>query len=148
MPHELFVRRLHQMLSVEERLADELLPRFYDDVHAIDLKYGLERHLFETRQHVMTVRTILHLLGERQDPVESPAFVVGPGATELELCGQLAQIEHFEIASYTFLRTLANALGYDDIGIRLTEVLEQEEYALELVQKATAKLLAESVANP
>jgi ferritin-like metal-binding protein YciE len=146
-PHELLVERLHQMLWVEERLAEDLLPTVYDRVHAIDLKYGVERHLFETRQHVMTVRTILNLLGERQDPVESTAFVVTLGTTELELCEQLAQIEHFEAAAYTFLRTLANALGYDDIGIRLTEVIEQEEYALELVQKATAKLLAENVAN-
>lgn len=31
--------------------------------------------------------------------------------------------------------------------MRLTEVIEQEQYALELVQKETAKLLAEHVAN-
>jgi ferritin-like metal-binding protein YciE len=145
--HELFLQRLHQMLWVEERLADELLPLFYDDVHAIDLKHGIERHLLETWQHVMSVRTILNLLGERQVGLAEPALHVEPGTTDVEHCLTLARIEHFEIASYTSLRSLANALGHEDIAMRLTEILEQEEYALELVQKATAKILAETVAT-
>jgi ferritin-like metal-binding protein YciE len=69
------------------------------------------------------------------------------GDGDLELCELLARTEYLEIASYTFLRSLANALGEDDIGTRLTEILEQEEYALELVHKATAKILAETVTN-
>jgi ferritin-like metal-binding protein YciE len=59
----------------------------------------------------------------------------------------LAKVEHLEIAAYTWLRSAANALGEEDVGMRLTEVVEQEQYALELVQKETAKLLAENVAN-
>jgi ferritin-like metal-binding protein YciE len=144
---ELFVDRLRRMLWVEERLADEILPNAYDRARAVDLKEGVERHLLETRQHVMAVRTILHLLGERQEGREQPAFHVEPAGSDLELAEQLARTEHFEIGAYTFLRSLASSLDEEDIAIRLTEVLEQEQYALELVQKATAKLLAESVSN-
>jgi ferritin-like metal-binding protein YciE len=144
---ELFVDGLHRALWVEERLADEILPQAYDRAGAVDLKEGVERHLLETRQHVMAVRTILRLLGERQDGLEEPGLHVGLDGGDLELAGELARAEHFEIASYTFLRSLASALGEEDIAVRLTEILEQEEYALELVQKATAKLLAERVTN-
>jgi ferritin-like metal-binding protein YciE len=142
---ELFVDRLHRMLWVERRLHDEVLPGVYEKARALDLRYAVERHLLETEQHVLTVRTILYLLDERQDGIEEPALHVELGDSDLELCALVARTEHFEIASYTFLRSLANAVGHEDIGIRLTEVIEQEEYALELVQKATAKVLAETV---
>ena len=147
---EFFVHRLRQMLWVEERLADELLPRCSEQVGSTDLKVGIERHQLETRQHVLTVRTILNQLGHTQEAIESPvlfALEADFGETDLEIADLLAKGEHFEIAAYTTLRSLANALGEEDISIRLTEILEQEQYALELVHKATAKLLAEQVAN-
>lgn len=147
---EAFLRRLHQMLWVEQTLADEILPLVYERVHAVGLKYGVERHQGETKQHVMTVRTCLNLIGERQDGSESAALLglreeLGEG--DLELADFLAKAEHLEIAAYTWLRSTANALGEADVAMHLTEVLEQEQYALELVQKETAKLLAEHVAN-
>jgi ferritin-like metal-binding protein YciE len=144
---ELLVDRLRRMLWVEERLYDEVLPAALERARASDLQYGIERHILETKEHVLAVRTILNLLGEKQVAVEEPALHVEPAATDLELCALLARTEHLEIASYTFLRSLANALGEEDIGIRLTEILEQEEYALELVHKATLKILAETVTN-
>ena len=144
----LFVERLHRMLWVEETLARDLLPLVLARAHAIDLQYCVERHVLETQEHVLAVRTILRLLGERQEGVEDPVLVVlrrELGETDLELADLLAKGEHLEIAAYTALRSLANALGEEDIGIRLTEILEQEQYALELVEKATAKILAEAV---
>ena len=147
---EPFVRRLHQMLWVEQTLVDELLPLVHRRVEAVGLADGVERHRLETKQHVMTVRTCLNLIGERQDGVESPALVglrAELGESDLELADFLAKAEHLEIAAYTWLRSAANALGEEDVAIRLTEVLEQEQYALELVEKETAKLLAERVAH-
>lgn len=142
---ELLLDRLRRMLWVEERLHDELLPAALERAHATDLRNGIERHILETSEHVLAVRTILNLLGEKQVAVEEPALHVELGGTDLELGALLARIEHLEIASYAFLRSLANALGEEDIGVRLTEILEQEEYALELVENATAKILAETV---
>jgi hypothetical protein len=40
---------------------------------------------------------------------------------------------------------VAESAGEEAIGIRLREVLEQEEFALEQVEGAMAKLLAEKV---
>jgi ferritin-like metal-binding protein YciE len=142
---DLLVDRLRRMLWVEETLARDVLPLALERAHAADLRYGVERHILETKEHALTVRTILHLLGERQEGTEEPALHAELGDSDLELCAALTRTEHLEIASYTFLRSLANALGEEDIGLRLTEILEQEEYALELVEKATAKILAETV---
>ena len=142
---DLLVDRLRRMLWVEETLARDVLPLALERAHAADLRYGVERHILETKEHALTVRTILHLLGERQEGTEERALHVELGDSDLELCAALTRTEHLEIASYTFLRSLANALGEEDIGLRLTEILEQEEYALELVEKAAAKILAETV---
>lgn len=142
---DLLVERLRRMLWVEQRLERELLPLAYERARASDLEHGIERHRLETKEHVVAVRTILNLLGEKQYAVEEPALYLGPAETDLELCELLARTEHLEIASYTFLRSLANALGEEDIGVRLTEILEQEQYALELVHRATAKILAETL---
>jgi ferritin-like metal-binding protein YciE len=161
-PHELFVHRLQTMLWVEETLANEILPMLRDHVHGTGLLYGLERHEPETRQHALTVRGILHLIGERGEPSKSPALL-GLKAEHDELmkaidldrhavsdlmhAGVIAQSEHLEIAAYTELRSLANALGQEDLALRLQEILEQEQHALELVEKELAKLLAEEVEN-
>jgi ferritin-like metal-binding protein YciE len=96
----------------------------------------------------LTVRVCLNAVGARQDAVEDPVLVAlahEPAQGDLAIAGLLARNEHLEIASYTWLRSTANALGEEDVGVLLTEVLEQEEYALELVHKATAKILAETV---
>ena len=138
------------MLFVEQTLADEILPLVHERVHAVGLKDGVERHRGETKQHVMTVRSCLNLIGERQDGIESPALLglrEELGESDLELADFLSKGEHLEIAAYTWLRSTANALGEEDIAMRLTEILEQEQYALELVQKETAKLLAETVSS-
>lgn len=160
--HELFVHRLQTMLWVEETLAREILPMLRDHVHSTGLVYGLERHELETKQHALEVRGILHLVGARGEPQESEALLglkaehdrlmgeVDPGrhaVSDLMHAGVIAQNEHLEIAAYTELRSLANALGEEDVAMRLQEILEQEQYALELVEKELAKLLAEHVAN-
>jgi ferritin-like metal-binding protein YciE len=56
-----------------------------------------------------------------------------------------AATEHLELAAYESLASLAEALGEESVAIRLREVMEQEEFALEQVESATAKLLAEKV---
>jgi ferritin-like metal-binding protein YciE len=148
----LFVRRLRTMLFVEETLANEVLPLFREHVHGSDLQHGLDRHLLETKAHAVAVRSLLHDLGFAAEPVEDPVLL-GLMAEHDRLmqlypndamhAGLIAQGEHLEIAAYTWLRSTANALGEEDLALRLQEILEQEEYALELAEKALAKHLAE-----
>jgi ferritin-like metal-binding protein YciE len=159
-PRELLAARLRQMLWVELQLAGEVQPELAEQAHAIDLKRGFERHLLETKRHVSTLREVLHELEVPAEPEESPALQ-GLRKEHEQLVKQVpeddrllvdlahaqaaAMTEHVEMAAYESLAALAEALGEEAIGIRLREVMEQEELALELVEKATAKLLAESV---
>jgi ferritin-like metal-binding protein YciE len=143
-----FVQRLQTMLWIEETLAADVLPLLRANAASTDLHYGLDRHQLETKQHALTVRTILTLLGERHDP--QPTGDLAPPDLEhgdFGIAESIAKTEHLEIAAYTALRSLANALGEEEIAGRLQEILEQEQYALELAEKATAKFLAEHVTN-
>ena len=159
-PQDLFVHRLRTMLWVEQRLADELLPAIYDDVDSLDLKYAVERHLFETQDHVRTLERILHLLGGPGRPEESSALLglkaehddlmklVDPDRAEvadLVHVDALTAGEHLEIAAYTSLVATAQALGEEEVAIMLEEIREQEEHALEVVTRAGVKLLAQRV---
>jgi ferritin-like metal-binding protein YciE len=159
-PRELLAACLRQMLWIERQLADDVLPRLSEQAHAPDLRRGFERHLLETESHVATVRDVLDDLHASIRPEESPAFrglvaeheqLVGRVAEDDHLLTDLAHAvaalatEHLELATYETLVSLAESLGEEEAGIRLREVMEQEEFALEQVEGALAKLLAEKV---
>ena len=159
-PRELLAVRLRTMLWTELKLAEEVLPELLEQARSTDLRYGFERHLVETRGHVDTIRDVLRELQVPAEPAESPALaglvseheqLLGQVSGEGHLLADLAHAqaaaatEHLELASYDSLTSLAEALGEEEIAIRLREVMEQEELALELVDRAQAKLLAEKV---
>ena len=159
-PRDLLAARLRQMLWVELRLSEEVLPELREQAHAIDLQYGFERHLLETEGHVGTLREVLHELQVPAEPEESPAFKGlvnehellvkqvsegGPLLSDLVHAQAAAMTEHLEMAAYQSLASLAETLGEETIAIRLRELMEQEELALEQLERATAKLLAEKV---
>jgi ferritin-like metal-binding protein YciE len=159
-PRELLAACLRQMLWIEGRLAEDVLPRLSLEAHTLDLRVSFGRHLLETEGHVEAVRDVLDDLQVPAVPEESPGFrgllaeheqLVGRVAEDDHLLCDLAHAvaalatEHLELATYESLVSLAESLGEEEIGIRLREVMEQEEFALEQVEGAMAKLLAEKV---
>jgi len=161
-PRELLAACLRQMLWIERQLADDVLPRLREQAHAPDLRAGFDRHLLETESHVSTVRDVLGDLHVPAMAKESPGFrglvkeheqLVGrvaegdPVLTDLAHAVAALATEHLELATYESLVSLAESLGEEEVGIRLREVMEQEEFALEQVERAMAKLLAEKVAS-
>jgi ferritin-like metal-binding protein YciE len=159
-PRELLAAYLRQMLWIERQLADDVLPRLSEAAHSPDLRRGFNRHLLETEGHVAVVRDVLGDLHVPDVPQESPGFrglveeheqLVGRVAEDDHLLADLAHAvaalatEHLELATYESLVSLAESIGEEEVGIRLREVMEQEEFALEQVEGAMAKLLAEKV---
>ncbi|HEY3578625.1 MAG TPA: DUF892 family protein [Gaiellaceae bacterium] len=159
-PRELLGARLRQMLWIERRLAYDVLPRLREQAHAPDLRAAFDRHLVETKSHAATVRDVLGDLYVSVEPEESPSFrgllaehdqLTGRIAEDDHLLNDLAHAvaalatEHLELATYESLVSLAESLGEEEVGIRLRALLEQEELALEQVESAMAKLLAEQV---
>ena len=157
-PRELLAACLRQMLWVEQQLAHRVLPELSERVHSTDLKRRFDRHRLETEGHVRTVRGVLDDLDLPAEPEESPAFrglvaeheqlarrCESPVMCDLAHAVAALAAEHLELATYEALVSVAESVGEEEIGIRLREVLEQEEFALEQVEGAMAKLLAEKV---
>lgn len=159
-PRELLAAYLRQMLWIERQLAWHVLPHLSEQAHAPDLRAGFGRHLLETKTHAETVRDLLGDLRIPADAEESPGFrglmaeheqLVRRVAEDDHLLADLAHsvaalaTEHLELATYEALVSLAESLGEEEVAIRLREVMEQEEIALEQVERAMAKLLAEKV---
>ncbi|HZR94174.1 MAG TPA: DUF892 family protein [Gaiellaceae bacterium] len=159
-PQELFAHRLRSTLWIEQTLVDEILPTMGGHVHSIDLKYAIEHHTFETQHHVRTLQSVLHRLGESAEAEPSPALLglradhdammnridlSRHDVVDLMHGEMIAATEHHEMAVYESLVATANALGEEEIATMLEEIREQEEHALEVVTRATAKLLAEKV---
>jgi ferritin-like metal-binding protein YciE len=159
--HELFAHQLRTMLWVELTLDDEVLPELFELVHAVDLKWNVEHHMHETRGHVRNIRRVLALVGEPDDPQETPALLAlkqehasllksvpedRDDLRDLVHADAIMRTEHYEVAAYNGLVHLAKALGLDlDAVTLLRQNMGQDAHALEQVEHATAKLLAEKV---
>jgi ferritin-like metal-binding protein YciE len=157
-PRELLAACLRQMLWIEQQLAEKVLPELSKQVHSADLKRGFDRHRLETEGHVRTVRDVLGDLRLPSEPEESPALrgliaeheqlasrCESPLMCDLAHAVAALAAEHLELATYEALVSVAESAGEEEVGIRLREVLEQEEFALEQVEGAMSKLLAEKV---
>ena len=64
---ELFLHELGDILYVERALVDEALPKLIGEVQDEEFRDGLEKHLKQTRQHVVNVESVFESLGEEPE---------------------------------------------------------------------------------
>ena len=158
-PRELFLHELGDVLYAERTLV-KALPTLQEEASDEELALGFEEHLEETRQHVKNVEQAFEQLGEKPTAEKCPGidgikkehddFVAKetPSQDVLDsfLTGAGSRTEHYEIAAYQGLVTMATAMGETEVAELLTENLEQEKVALEKLQ-AIAKRLAQEGAK-
>ena len=154
-PRELFLHELGDVLYAERTLV-KALPKLQEEASDEELAQGFGDHLEETRQHVKNVEQAFQALGEEAKAEKCPGiegikqehddFVANesPSQEVLDafLTGAGARTEHYEIAAYEGLVTMADAMGEDDVATLLRENLEEEKAALRKMQ-AIGKRLAE-----
>jgi ferritin-like metal-binding protein YciE len=154
-PRELFLHELGDVLYAERTLV-KALPKLQEEASDEELAQGFGDHLEETRQHVKNVEQAFQALGEEAKAEKCPGiegikkehddFVANesPSQEVLDafLTGAGARTEHYEIAAYEGLVTMADAMGEDDVATLLRNNLEEEKVALRKMQ-AIGKRLAE-----
>ncbi len=158
-PRDLFVHELGDILYVERKLADEVLPKLINEVGDEAFKSALGSHLEQTKQHVSNVENVFQILGEEPHEEECIGFE-GLKKEHDELLrqassslidsidlGAAARTENYEIAAYEGLRRMAKGLGEDDAVTLLDENLAQEKEALREVEKITTRLSNEIFAG-
>lgn len=152
-PRELFLHELGDVLYAERTLV-KALPKLEQEAADEELAKGFGDHLEETKQHVKNVEQAFEELGETVKAEKCPGiegikkehddFVANesPSQEVLDafLTGAGARAEHYEIAAYEGLVTMAEAMGEERVAELLTENLEQEKKALGKMQSIGKRL--------
>jgi ferritin-like metal-binding protein YciE len=158
-PRNLFLHELGDVLYAERTLV-KTLPKLQEEASDEELALGFEEHLDETGQHVKNVELAFEKLGEKPTAEKCPGIEgikrehdeflskESPSQDVLDsfLTGAGARTEHYEIAAYEGLVTMAEAMGETEVVELLTENLEQEKTALEKL-KAIGTRLAQNGAK-
>src|SRR5512132_3581722 len=133
-PRELFLHELGDVLYAERTLV-KALPKLQEEASDEELAQGFGDHLEETRQHVKNVEQAFQALGEEAKAEKCPGiegikqehddFVANesPSQEVLDafLTGAGARTEHYEIAAYEGLVTMADAMGEDEVASLLSK---------------------------
>jgi ferritin-like metal-binding protein YciE len=152
-PRELFLHELGDLLFAENTLI-KALPKLAKEASDTELQKGFEAHLEETKQHAANLKQVFEVIGEPAKAEKCPAIEgitkehdefmseenPSPAICDMFLTGSGARAEHYEIAAYTGLITMAQALGEKDAVPLLQENLKQEEAALAKLEKAAKRL--------
>ena len=145
-PRDLFLHELGDILYVEKKLVNEVLPTLIGQVQDTKFRKGLEKHLKETRGHVDNVEQVFDELGESPKTEECIGFeglkkeqekLVAESSEDLiDLVntGAAARTEHYEIAAYSGLIEMARALGEQNAVPLLDENLKREKETLRQVE--------------
>jgi ferritin-like metal-binding protein YciE len=158
-PQELFLHELGDILGAE-KLILKMLPKLASEASDRELKAGFKRHEKETREQIKNIEQAFKSLRKRVKAENCPAaqglkkehddFMrqekPEQDVANAFLTGAGARTEHYEIAAYTGLVTMARAMGEREATRLLNANLQQEKKMLQDVDKI-AKRLAEAGAK-
>lgn len=152
---DLFLDELKDAYDFEHQLLDAL-PKMAEKARDEKLQKGFEQHLEETRGQVKRLEEVFASLGEEPERktckgmkglLKEGEEVLGArgdeNAIDAALIGAAQRVEHYEMAAYGTLRSLAQALGHPREAKTLQRILDQEGKTDEKLTK-----LAESRVNP
>lgn len=155
-PRELFMHELGDILYAENMLL-KALPKMAKEASDDELRAGFTEHLEETRGQVDRLKKAFEALGEKAKAEQCPGIegiieehdefmeenAPSPEVRDIFLTGSGARAEHYEIAAYSGLITLARALKEREVVELLTENLREEKEALKTLEKAARRLSKE-----
>jgi len=135
---DLFSHQLEDLYDAELQLT-EALPKMADAATASDLRNAFNTHLMETRDHVKRLEQVFQKLGKSPKRQTCPAMkglikegsetisaTGDPSVKDAALIASAQRVEHYEIAAYGTLRTLARQTGLNDVASLLQKTLDEE----------------------
>ena len=136
---DLFIEELQDIYSAEKQ-AVRAYPRLVKSVESDELKQALQTHLEETKEQVSRLERIFELLEAKPgrktcdgmkgllEEAAQHAQEIEPGPVlDAALIGALQRVEHYEIAAYGTVATLAEAMGQKEVHSLLGETLDEEK---------------------
>ena len=138
--NELFVDELKDIYWAEKHLA-KALPKMAKAATSEELRAAIETHKQETDNHVARLESVFEAIGEKAAGKKCEAMegLIKEGESIIEdteddsitrdagLISAAQKVEHYEIASYGTLKTLALTLGYSEAAELLDATLQEEK---------------------
>lgn len=135
---DLYMDELRDLYDAEHQILDAM-PKMVERASHDELKRAFRQHLEETRGQVSRLEQVFEKCGEKADRktcaamkgllAEGKEILEAKGDADVIDAGLIAsaqRVEHYEIAGYGTLRTLARRLGYEDQARLLQQTLDQE----------------------
>jgi ferritin-like metal-binding protein YciE len=157
-PRDLFLHELGVILAAEKKIV-QMLPRMQKEANDPELRQAFERHLEQTRRHVENVEEAFRALGEQPQQGKAPGLEglelqhkgfaadasddVSPGVLDSVAVGSAAHVEHYEIAAYEGLITMAEAMRAPSVVELLDENLREEQETLQEGKRIAERLARE-----
>jgi len=143
---EFFVDQLQDILWAEKKLV-KTLPKLQEAATTQELKDAFSKHLEQTRGHVERLEKVFAMIGEDVDTQKCPAMAgivdegeeiiddteEGTSQRDVGLIFAAQKAEHYEIATYGGLVTLAQTLGESGAAELLRKTLAEEKETDELL---------------
>lgn len=143
---EFFVDQLKDIYWAEKHLL-KALPKMQKAATTEELQSAIETHTEQTQVHVERLEEVFELLEEKAQAkkceameglVEEGQSVIeetekGTATRDVGIIIAAQKVEHYEIAAYGGLATLAKTLGRDDVAEILAETLAEEKETDELL---------------
>ncbi len=135
---DLFVLQIQDLYDAEQRLT-KALPKMAEAASSKQLKAAFQKHLRETEQHVSRLEKVFSILGlsAKSETCEAMKGLIAegdeaisaggdPSVRDAALIAAAQRVEHYEMAGYGTVRTLAEQLGHKEAARLLQETLDEE----------------------
>jgi ferritin-like metal-binding protein YciE len=153
---ELYIDELKDLYNTENQLV-EALPQLARAAASDELRQGFEEHLDQTKGHVERLEKIFEMLGESPKGKKCKGMegLIEEGSEVMEedyegnlldaaLIGAAQRVEHYEIAGYGTVRSLAETLGETEHVSLLDETLSEEKETDEKLTELARQINAEA----
>ena len=142
---DLFLHLLQDMYYAESKIV-ETLPEMAKKASDEELVTAFESHCDETKDQITKLKKVFSIIDQPVEREECEAIEglleegeelisessEGP-ARDAALIAAAQKVEHYEIASYGALCSMAKKLGYDEAAEILHSILEQEKDCLNMM---------------
>ena len=139
---DFFADQLRDIYWAEKKLV-KILPKLREAATAQQLKDAFGIHHAETEKHVERIEQVFGMIGEERHTTKCAAMAgivvegkdiidkteEGTAKRDVGLIFAGQKAEHYEIATYGGLMSLAITLGYSDAAELLRQTLEEEKAA-------------------
>jgi ferritin-like metal-binding protein YciE len=154
----LFVDQLQDLYDAEQRLT-KALPKMANAASNTELSDAFNHHLAETEQQIKRLEQVFQIIGKDAEAktceamkgliTEGEEMVQAKGddhVRDAALIAAAQRVEHYEIAAYGTVRTLARQLGQEMAADLLQQTLDEEGNAdKKLTQIAEASVNRQAV---